>query len=181
MGGEGSTRWERYRKKPLVEACLPLDVAYLARAIPFITDGGERAGTLSWPRVGRDGEEPACQFTVKTTREEGWIELSYVVGATGEPVRQRMALTTTQPPFGGVRWWAWCPVCGARRRIVYLPPGRCLFGCRACHQLTYRSSQEAHRFDRGIYAAVARDFGIPSEPWTRQLRQLTRGEHEKIL
>lgn len=164
MMGLGSTRWLGHRKKTVVEACLAFDVAYLARALPLITDGGERPGTMSWPRVGRDGKEPACQFTVKTTREEGWIELSYVVRATGEPVRQRMALTTTQPPFGGVRWWAWCPVCGARRRIVYLPPGRCLFGCRACHKLTYRSSQEAHKYDRGTYAQVARMQGLtPAE------------------
>lgn len=86
-----------------------------------------------------------------------------------------------KPLVGGLRWWVWCPGCLTRRRILYYPAGGPRFACRLCHGLTYRSSQEAHRFDRGIYAAVARDFGIPSGPWTQQLRQLAQGEREKIL
>ena len=30
---------------------------------------------------------------------------------------------------------------------LYLPPGERRFGCRRCHSLTYKSSQESHRYD----------------------------------
>jgi len=61
-----------------------------------------------------------------------------------EPVR----LQTTCPHWGGVRWWFTCPLvvdgtsCRRRVRKLYLPPGGRYFGCRHCHDLTYRSAQE---------------------------------------
>jgi hypothetical protein len=56
-------------------------------------------------------------------------------------------ITTTKPPFGGRRYWFQCPlsnsgrVCGRRVGRLYLPPGSAFFGCRICHNLTYRSAQ----------------------------------------
>jgi hypothetical protein len=32
------------------------------------------------------------------------------------------------------------------------------FGCRRCHELTYTSCQESHKFDR-LYGRIAREFG----------------------
>ena len=64
----------------------------------------------------------------------------------------RVRLVTTTPTYGGLRWWFICPLvingveCNRRVRKLYLY-GR-YFGCRHCHNLTYRSSQEAHRFER---------------------------------
>ena len=51
-------------------------------------------------------------------------------------------------PFGEAVYWQ-CPLvkggipCRRRCKILYLPPGEIFFGCRDCHRLTYRSSQEA--------------------------------------
>jgi hypothetical protein len=53
-------------------------------------------------------------------------------------------LETTEPHFGGVRWWFSCPQCGKRCKKLYLPPGQWEIGCRLCHNLTYRSAQTAH-------------------------------------
>ena len=41
---------------------------------------------------------------------------------------------------------------------LYLPPQAKYFGCRKCHDLSYRSSQEAHQTER----ALAR-FGLDPE------------------
>jgi hypothetical protein len=66
-------------------------------------------------------------------------------------------LLTTEPNFGGVRWWFACPFtiegerCNRRVAKLYLPPGEHEFGCRKCHDLTYQSSQESHKYD-GLYA-----------------------------
>jgi putative DNA primase/helicase len=37
--------------------------------------------------------------------------------------------------------------CNRRRAFLYLPPKASHFGCRLCHHLTYRSSQESHLID----------------------------------
>ena len=60
-----------------------------------------------------------------------------------------------ETPFGIASYWK-CPlmrsgrICGRRCKILYLPPGEPFFGCRECHRLTYRSSQEAGCRNRSI-------------------------------
>src|SRR5262249_48590815 len=60
----------------------------------------------------------------------------------------RVGLTTTRPPFGGLRWWFLCPLgvngraCNRRVGKLSLPQHARFFGCRRCHALTYRSAQE---------------------------------------
>jgi hypothetical protein len=68
-------------------------------------------------------------------------------------------LQTTPTQFGGERWWFTCPLfvngmpCNRRAGKPFLPPGARYFGCRKCHGLTYRSSQEAHQTER-LFAAI---------------------------
>ena len=67
---------------------------------------------------------------------------------------------TTQPHFGGLRWWFSCPriingkACGRRVGKLYRPPGDRDFACRHCLDLTYESCQKSHRYD-GLSALVA--------------------------
>ncbi|MBW3599539.1 MAG: hypothetical protein KY475_19980 [Planctomycetes bacterium] len=49
--------------------------------------------------------------------------------------------------------------CQRRAGKLYLPPGAKYFGCRTCHDLTYRSSQEAHQAER-LFAQL----GMPHDP-----------------
>ena len=50
--------------------------------------------------------------------------------------------------FGGARYWFTCPLkrdgksCGRRCGVLYLLGG--YFGCRKCHGLAYRSTQQTH-------------------------------------
>jgi hypothetical protein len=71
----------------------------------------------------------------------------------------KVELVATRCQFGGVRWWFICPLdldgvkCGRRVQKLFLPSkGRFLsahppryFGCRACHELTYTSTQNRNR------------------------------------
>jgi hypothetical protein len=87
--------------------------------------------------------------------------------ADKEEVNIPVRLTTTPTQFGRPRYWFICPLivrgiaCNRRAGKLYLPPGAKYFGCRKCHELTYRSCQEAHQTERlfgrlGFNAEVAR-------------------------
>lgn len=62
--------------------------------------------------------------------------------------RQSIPVSTTQPYLGGKRFWFLCPTirngrrCGRRVGRLYLPRGQQIFGCRHCHNLTYKSARE---------------------------------------
>ena len=72
-------------------------------------------------------------------------------------------LVTTLCHLGGKRWWFICPLtrngipCGHRVRKLY-QRGR-YFGCRHCHDLTYRSTQES---DSRVYAALRSGLDLGS-------------------
>ncbi|MGO8691868.1 MAG: hypothetical protein ACLQLG_19775 [Thermoguttaceae bacterium] len=80
------------------------------------------------------------------------LTLHYRRGETD--VRLPIPLQGTFPALGGLRLWFTCPLnasgvpCNRRVGKLYLPPGVRYFGCRHCHNLTYRSSQEAHKTER---------------------------------
>jgi hypothetical protein len=82
-------------------------------------------------------------------------------------------MVSTRPYFGGRRWWFVCPLivrgiaCNRRAGKLYLPPGAKYFGCRKCHDLTYESCQDSHRFDRAL-GQLGADFGLSA----REVRQL---------
>jgi hypothetical protein len=77
-----------------------------------------------------------------------WLRLCYTLAASGQAIEYTLRLTATRPRFGGLRWWFVCPLSAAgrpcERRVakLYLPPHGRYFGCRHCHNLSYRSAQE---------------------------------------
>jgi hypothetical protein len=52
-------------------------------------------------------------------------------------------------PKGGYRRVFACPFfnCASKCRVLYMPPGAQIFGCRKCHNLTYLSCRDSHKFD----------------------------------
>lgn len=82
-------------------------------------------------------------YTVEPSWEDGWILiLRYTL--YGQDIELGVPLQTTRPK----RWWLTCPLwpdgkpCSRRVGKLYLPPRELCFGCRRCHDLTYRSAQE---------------------------------------
>lgn len=59
-----------------------------------------------------------------------------------------VTLVATRPHLGGERRWFACPGCARRAAILYRPEPGDAWRCRACHRLTYRSAQQAHRQER---------------------------------
>lgn len=154
MGGYGSTRWAWHDKKRTVEDCWAISIKTLLR------DGwlqrGDTAGSLWW-EDGTGKKLSAVSFTLQTDQERAWLTLRYKFTSgpfAGREIAEPVRLQYTRPNYGGRRWWFTCPLvvngraCGRRVAKLYLPPGELYYGCRHCYDLTYRSSQEAHKLDR---------------------------------
>jgi hypothetical protein len=75
---------------------------------------------------------------------------------------------TSQPTYGGHRWWFVCPLVrrdgGSPRRVakLYLPPGERYFGSRDGYGLTYTSCQESGQF-RGLFRHLAAEMGTDAK------------------
>jgi hypothetical protein len=156
MDGNGSERWNRRQKKRTVEESWTLDIAKLGLrgALEHPLTGTARA-------IRNTGDKQVLRVRYAVVQEEDRRVLNLTRNTgRGSAVRrstERVELLTTEPNFGGVRWWFACPFtiegerCNRRVAKLCLPPGEHEFGCRTCHDLTYRSSQESHKYD-SLYA-----------------------------
>ncbi|MFO0877411.1 MAG: hypothetical protein U0840_08555 [Gemmataceae bacterium] len=122
------------------------------------------SGTLTW--TWGAGGHSRIGYRVSGSDRLPAIHLQYRL-ADGEDVNIAVRLTRTPTQFNGFRWWFTCPLimrgvpCNRRSGKLYLPPSGSYFGCRKCHDLTYRSSQRAHRTERlfgrlGLQLTLAR-------------------------
>ena len=132
----------RYDKKKTVEACFALDLAKL-RAWGSIVAGESHRGTCRWARGGNPSGEIGYLADL-TDPDHAELRLTYRHGE--ESVDYAVRIESTTPNYGGSRWWFRCPLiiggvaCRRRCRVLYLR-GR-YFGCRTCHDLSYRSTQQ---------------------------------------
>lgn len=166
MGGFGSGTWYRWNKKTTVEDCLTLSVSDLSRpngrSKQIISNS---TGRLSWNNQS-GGKIGAANFWVSSPDNNNyWVLLKYIV-KNGTDVELPIRLQTTQPHFGGTRWWFTCPLVqfgnACNRRVAKLHLQGLYFGCRHCHNLTYRSSQGApHPANRrAMLDKVAERMGV---------------------
>jgi hypothetical protein len=150
MGGLGSG--QRSSKKGVVEGCYSIDAADLKQWKLLTSGTANRAGSFGW---GRDGEKNTASVSYLLTvgTNTGTLRLMYSMKSANADLDYSVRLVATPCHLGGVRWWFICPLvrnsvaCGRRVRKLHLD-GR-YFGCRYCHNLTYRSCQES---DSRVYA-----------------------------
>jgi hypothetical protein len=167
MGGSGSGshyHWWRHGKKTAVEDCLSIDVNRWKR------EGILKADVYlsgSWQWTYRSGGGFRVNYEVDTVDLTSpfvrlWYSWVWKSTQQQESADYRVALTTTRPPFGGLRWWFCCPLivsgrlCNRRVAKLHMPPQSRYFGCRHCYQLTYTSCQESRKYD-GLYRLLAMD------------------------
>jgi hypothetical protein len=167
----------------LVEYALTLNIDQLIKA-GGLRPGSHTSGQLHW--TFESGQAASANFEVRLTFPDAYVQLDFLIpdGRTGSSreVRQRIALTTTRPRFGGTRWWFLCPVTRERVGRLHLPPGASQFASRRAHGLTYACQTEdiyerAARRSRRLMTRLGADAGsrwIPLKPkgmrWTTYLR-----------
>jgi hypothetical protein len=166
MGGSGSGRWRWHDKRSTVEECLILSASNLARDGIIAESPG--AVWLQWTNTATGERTASLGYTRELDNDLVVLRLRFTVTRRGgEPVdiEEPIWLQTTPSAVGGRRWWFTCPLvvngraCGRRAGKLYLPPNARYFGCQHCHDLTYTSCQESHRFDR-LIGRLAADTGV---------------------
>lgn len=143
MGGYYSGRWHWYTRKTTVEECHKIGIAdfnkgfleqrYAETGIVFEseTDGAKYARVLA-------------KYTVDKLLNRTGVETPERPKQTGQQFR----LTRTACNYGGWRYWLICPRCFRRCGKVYKPSYGGSYACRKCHDLSYTTAQEAHKYDR---------------------------------
>jgi hypothetical protein len=160
MGGFGSGAWaDVMTRKVNTDLCRSISVKRLKMmgvfddspdpvySISWISDLGDDAGkVIITPQVSGNGNKTSLRLKTEgiVTTAGGFVTV------TGQDV----SITTTPCHYGGGRYWFLCPasvdgvLCENRVGMLYLPPGAKVFGCRQCHDLTYESCQQSHKYDR---------------------------------
>ena len=149
MGGYRSGRGRHRNRKRTVEECLTIDASHWMRE-GLLGYGMVRSGTLTC-------KHPFTHEVVYSLRFQAGVSVDgcpsvrfYEDAATGRGLEYAVPLETTNPHFGGRRWWFRCPLlaengrrCGRRVQKLYLPPGADYFGCRHCYKLSYEGRNSA--------------------------------------
>ena len=145
MGGLGSGNWDRFDKRSTVEESLAVAMSdFYGQIYPH------SSGVFTWTWAQHN--KSSIGYSV-TWGDVPTVTLHYI-WRDSEDVRIPVRLQATLMQFGGKRWWFTCPLmvggvaCNRRAGKLYLPTGAKYFGCRMCHDLTYRSCQEAHQEER---------------------------------
>lgn len=135
----------KFLARRVVEQCFALDSAALNAAGAFRVSCGTPIDVtwahseLASPKVKLLIERTASGSLLCHLRLFGEAEAIHGIAL------QRIALSSTSCNFGGARFWFRCPVvnrgvaCNRRVRVLFLPFGERLFGCRGCHDLSYLS------------------------------------------
>lgn len=167
MGGFGSGRRPfNPLAKRTVEQCLHLDLRHW-QAAGIITPESESEGFWRWYNRETDETTSIIRYSTRLGRDHGWAWVGYILGPEREQIVTRIAIQTTRPNFGGLRWWFTCPMirsgrpCGGLVRKLYLD--QTYFACRICSRLTYRSCQQAHARERVLrsFRALEMREGLP--------------------
>lgn len=152
MGGYGSTRWDGVRTRPTAQGSLRVTLSpSLRNAVKAIETGlkqGKSGGgstVVEWS--GRYGSSSSVGLKLFGLVDQGiFLQLTYAVN--GQPVEDTIEIAYTSQQFGGRRAWWVCPHCWGRCSTLYCPlrsVNTCRFRCRACHQITYDSSNASDK------------------------------------
>lgn len=154
-----------------VERCYGLDLAKLTQ-LGFLSPGKKATGPWCWASSDKPDETAATVEVTCDLRELDAPTFTILYKSGEERIEIQGALLTTQPHYGGIRYWFGCPRCGMARRWLYAYPQtrRHRFACRRCHGLRYYSHRESHpdRLSRKAKKLWRRAGGEDGcEPWQK--------------
>jgi len=150
---------------PTIEGALRLDIDKMKRW-GVIQRGDHLFGEMTF---NFDDDKLSIKFESLVNDQESWLRVQYVIGDywTGQrhQVDDKIFLVSTQPPFGGLRWWFLCSRLNRRVRKLYLPLGGRHFWSRQAYGLAYPSQRETayDRAMRRVHKLYLRLGGDPAD------------------
>jgi hypothetical protein len=115
-----------------------------------------KEGEIFW---GENGSEGSIGYKLWLTPDFPRLALSYTVGEEKKEIKYVVPIIQTDCNFGSTRFWFQCSLykngerCGRRVGVLY-KTGE-YFGCRHCHELTYRTrNQNTSSAHHGLYECV---------------------------
>jgi hypothetical protein len=153
-----------------VEDSFYLDAYAMLPVIFQDANGRSRIGKIWWTSHGV--KEAEINYSI-----DGKIfTLFYTLNKTNE-IKYAVPLVETRQPKGGARYWFKCPLrtCGRMTAKLYLPKGALYFACRQCYNLTYRSCNESHLFDK-FHGVLANYCGLSLEQTKAGLKKWRKAQ-----
>ena len=164
-----------------VEECYAVEIVNIVRAGAFEVESGIPC-SYTW----NDGlGDPIWSIKFRVFPDNtGALAIHFyhrVPGTLSTPARiehQSAQITTTECHFGGTRRWFRCSLirdgypCKRRVRVLYSTPCEKLFGCRECHNLTYRSAQEHDKRIDWLLKLPMEEFNLALSTGTLRQRLL---------
>ncbi len=153
LGGSGSTRWNLYRRRRRVEETFAISISDVARIVDLkdLSPGPGSVRPVKPTTYNKVASAVRCEVDLGED-DNPLLKLSYLIPSKWGfeyQIEDVVRLQTTRVHFGGARYWFTCPRQECSRRVakLYRLPEERYFACRLCLDLSYRSSQQAHKFD----------------------------------
>lgn len=188
MGGYGSGR-KGYLITTKVDDGLSLNINKLVRG-GQILKSGSHAGTVYWTKASTGEKTSSIGYESNTLNpDDMWLRIHYTCTIEGKEYEMdyKIILTTTQPHYGGKRFWFECPLTKRRTSVLHSPPGSKWFACRHAFGLQYQSQSldELSRANEKVYRIKRKlggekyyfkPKGMHQKTYDRLLRELYKAE-----
>jgi len=176
MGGKGSGSGYRWNKKTKLDEGLTLNINKLVRD-GSIPSRGWTTGTREWISARTNDPVSSIGYEINTGNPDNmWMRVHYTATIRGEKhdMDYKITITTTEPHYGGRRFWFICPHTGARAAVLYCPPGSKWFASRKAYNLKYFSQSESpdHR-------AISRMWRLKKKLGGENFPRRPKGMHRK--
>jgi hypothetical protein len=193
MGGYGSGSWYSYNTKSTVEDCLTLSLPNLMRN-KFVVPGRHSRVPLTW--TNSRGENVASIHLEANLKDPEYSWMRLVYNKSKQPMDYRVRLATTQPNYGGLRWWLIRPYQGIRTTKLLSASGNAKFASRQALRLIYQSQREpsysrwqdkAHALRRklnrqgeGASSYITKPKGMQWKTYNNLIKEIQRLENASL-
>ena len=165
MGGTGSSRWRGYKRRICVEECQVININRIQPDVNYVyKHGSYNLGSFNdkyWSILNQ-----MVFWKIFVNEGKVLIEISYTLNPNPHDYNYIISLENITLRNGGLRWYFVCPKCmgknkyGQRVTKLFMPVNSEYFGCRQCHNLTYKLSQGRWKDFRMEFRALRREMGI---------------------
>ncbi len=185
MGGIGSGSWYRCSTKPTTDNFHRWDIKKLIKE-GALKEGQYNSGGWQWyeERYGKKTVISTIRYIIDASGSSSYAQVKYKNKNSQESFDYKIHLATTNPNYGGKRWWFICPIAGCGKRVGVLYMGSKYFACRHCYNVAYPSQNEPqhYRMLRKAQAIHMRLGGSGcTDEWVRKPKYMHQKTFDRLI